>query len=439
MLGVGRLGPLAPVDVAPAAENAALGSRPGSAGDLSEVECWAVLASVEGVGPATLGRLLRRYGSGATALEIARSRDAVAALTVPAGAEEALDVVVARAVITAARRAAEIVQGIRARGLQIMIVDDPGYPARLRATELPPPVLFIRGSATALCPERAVAVVGTRRPTEAGRRIAARIGAAVCRAGATVVSGLAVGVDGAAHAAVVTEGGPTVGVLGGGHARIFPRAHARLADAIVDAGGAIISEHPPDSPPTRWSFPRRNRVISGLADATVVVEAGPRSGALITAAWALEQGRECFIVPGSIEARESEGCLAFLRDNHGLARIVAAVPDLVSDLGLPGGAGVPGDGLAGAGSSAGVGSARALLADLGASERLVAVALVAGDTTVDDLVAATDLPVASVLGCLTMLEMRGLVVDAMGRYRPIGRLAGTPAGESRRARRAGAR
>src|SRR6185369_9089659 len=109
-------------------------------------------------------------------------------------------------------------------------------------------------------------------------------------------------------------GGTTVAVIGGGHAHLSPRRHDRLADAIVAGGGAVISEHAPDIEPTHGTFPRRNRIISGASDATVVVEAPARSGALITASWALEQGRPCYLVPGSIDAPASAGCLAFLRE-----------------------------------------------------------------------------------------------------------------------------
>src|SRR5439155_20173038 len=140
-------------------------------------------------------------------------------------------------------------------------------------------------------------------------------------------------------AGAVAEHGPTVAVLGGGHGRLYPHAHRQLADVIVDAGGALVSELPPDSGPTRGTFPRRNRLISGLADATVVVEATAESGALITAGWALEQGRPCFVVPGAIGEPTSAGCLALLRDYPDLTRIVAGVPERPGGLGLARGAG----------------------------------------------------------------------------------------------------
>ncbi len=239
-----------------------------------------------------------------------------------------------RAVVASARSAEATLAGIDRSGVGLVTLDDEDYPPRLRAIEVPPHVLFLRGDRAALGTARAVAVVGTRRPSEAGRLTAARIAGAVTRAGAAVVSGLAVGIDGAAHAACLAEGGTTVAVLGGGHERLFPRSHRRLVDAIIDGGGAVVSELPPDVEPTRGTFPRRNRIISGLSDATVVVEAGARSGALVTAHWALEQGRHCFVVPGPIDRLTSAGCLSLLRDAPGVAGIVAGVSQLLEDLDL---------------------------------------------------------------------------------------------------------
>jgi DNA processing protein len=159
--------------------------------------------------------------------------------------------------------------------------------------------------------------------------------------------------------------------------------------------------------------------VSGLAEATVVVEAGVRSGALITADWALQQGRGCFVVPGAIGAPASAGCLAFLREAAGEARVVAGIPELLDDLGLGGDVA----GRAHSGATLG-----ATLAELGDIERRVAVELAGGATTVDRLAAATGLATATILGALTLLELRGLVVAAYGRYIPAGRLLETDAG-----------
>jgi DNA processing protein len=253
--------------------------------------------------------------------------------------------------------------------------------------------------------------VGTRRATSAGRTTAGRVASALVAAEAAVISGLAFGIDGAAHEATVRAGGRTVAVIGGGHASLGPHAHTRLAAAIVAAGGAVVSELAPDVAPSRGTFPRRNRIISGLADATVVIEAPARSGALITASWALEQGRECFLVPGGLDAPASAGCLSFLREFRD-AQIVAGIPQLIADLGFA----HP--------TPAGDALVNATSRNLGATEGQVATALVAGRITVDELVAATDLPVATVLAALTMLERRGLATGVYGRYRPAGPLLG---------------
>ncbi len=179
-------------------------------------------------------------------------------------------------------------------------------------------------------------------------------------------------------------------------------------ERIVDGGGAVVSEFAPEVHPTRATFPIRNRTISGLAEATVIVEAPPGSGALITGKWALAQGRECFVVPGPIGRSTSAGALDFLRTNAGLAHIVAGIPELLVDLGFSG-VGDPPRPAAGS--------------DLGAVESTIAVAIANGVATVDELVATTDLPPATVLSAITRLELRGLVVEVFGRYLPHGSLA----------------
>ncbi|MFM2105779.1 MAG: DNA-protecting protein DprA [Chloroflexota bacterium] len=383
---------------------------------------WAVLGSVEELGPATALALVEACG-GAAAV-VARAAEDGGASLVPLlearrrrGAVE--PALLASRIGAAGRDAPALADRLVARGIAVGTLDDPGYPPRLRATADPPPVLFVRGDPAALAAPRAVAVVGTRRPTDMGRRVAGRLAGSLARAGAVVVSGLAVGIDGAAHAAAVAESAPTVAVIGGGHDRLFPRAHARLADAIVAEGGAVVAEVGPAVEPRRYSFPRRNRVISGLAEAVVVVEAAARSGALITAAQALEQGRGCYVVPGPLESERSAGCLRLLREFPGLVRVVAGYAELLEDLDL--GREAPGPGAVG-----GAPAPRAVPADatpLGAVESAVAAALVDGAATLDELAARVEGSPATLLGAITLLEIRGLVVGAYGRYRPAGRLA----------------
>jgi DNA processing protein len=386
----------------------------------AERNAWAVLAAVDGLGPVGFRALLMRYGTGVAILEevalpggATRLADTPGDDDVDSATRRPIRVAVARAIAAAAQGAAEMIERIEGLGLEVVTTADAAYPRRLAAIEMPPHVLFVLGDSSALEADSAVAIVGTRRATNVGRAIAARLASNLVSAGCTVVSGLATGIDGAAHAATVHAGGTTVAVIGSGHAALFPRIHKRLAASIVESGGAIVSELAPDVGPTRGTFPRRNRVISGLADATVVVEAPARSGALITASWALEQGRECFIVPGPIDAPSSAGCLAFLREFGGSARIVAGIPQLIEDLGL-----------ADRMSQPGVSSkAAATLLDVGEAAGRIGRELVVGRATVDELVAVTGWPVASVLATLTVLERHGLAVGIHGRFRPAGSLA----------------
>jgi DNA processing protein len=434
MLGVGRAGPLGPARAAesepdPVSDARRDGEAVPRAGvpaggrlpAMTERETWAVVASANEVGPATMEQLVGAFGSPAAILEVAASARGRSQLSAVLGGLQGA--AATAGLVEAARTVGTALEGLRQSRVRVVIQPDDDYPASLRATDLAPPVLFVEGSLEVLSDERSVAVVGTRRPSEAGRRVAARIATAIVRCDATVVSGLAVGIDGAAHAAAVEAGGRTIAVLGGGHDRLYPTAHRRLADEIVANGGAVVSEFPPWVEPAAWSFPKRNRVISGLATATIVVEAGRRSGALITARWALDQGREVFVVPGAIDARTSAGCIAFLREYRGTARIVAGIPELLVDLALVGGDAVGNPPARGRAARRRAALGRAALAEAGPVERQVGHLIAAGVGTVDALVDATELPVATVLAAVTLLETRSLVVDALGTYRPSGVLA----------------
>ncbi|HYN49212.1 MAG TPA: DNA-processing protein DprA, partial [Candidatus Nanopelagicales bacterium] len=307
-------------------------------------------------------------------------------------------------------------------GIEALTAEDAGYPRRLREIELTPPVLFVTGDAATLESPRIVAVVGTRRPTDDGRRSATRIGSVLAAVGATVVSGLAVGIDGAAHAGALLAHGITVAVLGSGHAHLYPSAHEVLAREIVRAGGAVIAELPPDARPLPAGFPRRNRIIAGLADATVVVEAGERSGALITASWAMEQGRAVFAVPGPLDRPQAVGCNRLLREHAGEARLVAGTDELLEDLGYATRLDVRR--LRRERSESSPPDAGAIVARLGPAEAAVVRHLVRGPATADGLVGGTDLAGATVLAVLTRLEEEGLVAGAFGRYRLAGPLDG---------------
>ncbi len=446
MLGIGRGGPLGDADPAGGAAPATAAGDAATVGDATDAapatiddverDAWVVLAGVHGVGPVSFERLVGTFGSVATAFTVARTRGAVPRLVAascgPGGESPTLTTEAARGIVAAAGEIDRRLAVVRASGVTIVTLADETYPRRLRRIDLPPPVLFVRGDVAALDRARAVAVVGTRRPTEAGRALAGQIADAVAGLGATVISGLAVGIDAAAHEAAVRGRRPTVAVIGGGHDHLYPAANRGLAASIVRGGGVVVSEFAPDTEPSRGTFPRRNRIISGLADATVVVEAGSRSGALTTAAWALEQGRGLHLVPGRVGDPTVAGCLAFLREAAPEARIVAGVAELIEDLGLL----QPHAATHGTGTTGQQLTTDALLAALGPAERALAAALAGGSASVDELMVATGSPGAAVLGALTSLELRGLVFEAFGRYRAAGQLApGRSDGAKARVRR----
>ncbi|MGZ9234308.1 MAG: DNA-processing protein DprA [Anaerolineales bacterium] len=218
---------------------------------------------------------------------------------------------------------------IESQGITILTWEDEAYPQRLKEIDQPPPVLYIRGE---YLPDDlfAVAIVGTRRVTPYGRQITEELAAFLAANGITVISGLARGVDALAHQTALKAGGRTIGVLGSGVDKIYPPEHRALAEKMMERG-AIMSDYAPGTPPDASNFPPRNRIISGLSLAVVVVEAGETSGALITAEFAAEQGREIFAVPGSILAPQSKGTNKLIQNG---ALPLLSVHDLMQALDL---------------------------------------------------------------------------------------------------------
>lgn len=210
--------------------------------------------------------------------------------------------------------------------IQILTVLDKDYPPLLRQIDYPPAVIYIIGKPK-IDTRKTLAIVGTRRSSRYGRIMASKLADDLSSAGLTVVSGLAVGIDTAAHKGAL-EKGLTVAVLGSGLATIYPATNTNLAAQICEQGGSIISEYPLYTPPAKWTFPQRNRIISGLSRGVVVVEAPKRSGALITAHLATEQGREVFAVPGNVTSNSSAGTNALIKDG---AKLVTCVDDIISE------------------------------------------------------------------------------------------------------------
>lgn len=203
----------------------------------------------------------------------------------------------------------------------------PEYPKRLAHLADPPQELFVRGSLAGLA-SPSLAVVGTRACTDYGRRVARLLVPPVARAGITIISGLALGIDGAAHEHTLAVGGVTIAVLGSGidSASITPRQHQSLAERIITHGGAVLSEYPPGMPPAKYTFPQRNRIIAALADAVLVIEAPHTSGALITARYALELGKDVLAVPQHITQKNAEGVNKLIADG---AHVVTSAQDIL--------------------------------------------------------------------------------------------------------------
>ncbi|HEV3181523.1 MAG TPA: DNA-processing protein DprA [Steroidobacteraceae bacterium] len=219
---------------------------------------------------------------------------------------------------------------LAASGARIVLATDPDYPPLLRECTGAPAALYVQGSVEALAAAQ-LAMVGSRSPTAAGRATAREFAAWFARAGLTVTSGLAVGIDAASHEGALAVGGATIAVFATGLDRVYPAEHAALAQRIR-AAGALVSEFPPRTPPRRGHFPRRNRIIAGLSLGTLVVEAGRYSGSLITARLATECGREVFAIPGSIHSPLSRGCHQLIKTG---AKLVEEAADVLTELRFP--------------------------------------------------------------------------------------------------------
>jgi DNA processing protein len=346
------------------------------------------LSLVEGVGPLLRKALLERFGSATAVLDAAPSD------------LRAVDGIGPKLTgrIAAARReidASSVVATCGEHDIDILADTDPAYPPMLREIHDPPAVLFVRGR---LLPEDAlaVAIVGSRHATHYGLEQAERLAGALARAGFTIVSGLARGIDGAAHRGALAAGGRTLAVLGSGLLNIYPPEHLDLA-AEVAAHGAILSEAPPHSPPMAGAFPQRNRIISGLSLGVIVVEASIKSGALISARHAMEQGREVFAVPGRIDNRLAHGCHRLIRDG---AKLVETVDDVLEELGPL---------VRPITTTEGQEIRDPAELKLNELEAALLAALGSEPITIDALVRASGLAVPQVLATLSALEMRRLV------------------------------
>jgi len=358
----------------------------------TELAAYLALAQIPGIGPARLRTLLDAFGS------------AVGAQTAPAGAIAGLPgfgPAAANAVRAAGRAGGdEILQSLDHIGARVLLPGDADYPPLLAEIAEPPAALFVWGDA-AILSRPAAAIVGSRDHTPYGASAAHLLASGVARA-AIVVSGMARGLDAIAHAAALDAGGTTVGVLGNGFGVVYPAANRALYER-VSREGCLVSELPPGERPRISTFPRRNRIIAGLAGVTVVVEAAVNSGALITADCALEQGRSVLAVPGPITSPTSEGCNKLIQQG---AKPALCVADVLEELHLP----LPVEARPAPGRRSGGNAPE----DLTPLQRSLWDSLSSQPTHVDALVAGAGHEVGVVLTALTELELRGLVHQRPG-------------------------
>ncbi len=284
-------------------------------------------------------------------------------------------------------------------GAAVLTLGDEKYPPRLREIYDPPVVLYVRGE---IIPgdERAIAIVGTRRPSFYGRMITEDLSKKLAMRGFTIVSGLARGIDSAAHRGALAVKGRTIAVLGCGIDKVYPPENARLMKEVMSSG-AVVSEFPFGTKPDRGNFPRRNRIISGLSLGVIVVEAAKRSGSLITASCALEQGREVFAVPGKVDSPTSYGTHSLIKEG---AKLVQDVDDIIEELGIQ---------MEDAPCEKETKSGRCH--ELAGDERKVYELLSSDPCHVDVICNQADMPASKVSSILMMLEVKGLVEQLPGK------------------------
>lgn len=347
-----------------------------------------LLSLTPDVGPLLRGRLLERFGD-ATSVFDASEADLLEVSGV--GPKTARKILEARRDVKLEAQLALAAE----HNLGVMLTTSPKYPRLLQEIHDPPGVLFTRGTLEPT-DQLAVAIVGTRRASRYGRQQAERLAAGLARFGLTIVSGMARGVDTAAHQGALSAGGRTIAVLASGVLNPYPPENAKLCEQIA-ASGCVASEAAPTMPPIAGMFPQRNRIISGLSLGVIVIEASDRSGALITARHAAEQGREVFAVPGPVDSPLSAGPNKLIRDG---AKLVSCVDDVLDELGPLAEPAAKSDG----------GTIRSPAeVKLNEIEQQVLQAVDPAGSTLDDVAAACGLPIHRVLATVAVLESRRLV------------------------------
>lgn len=353
----------------------------------ADTKYWIGFNIVSGIGPARFKLLLDHFG------DLEKAWRASGAELKDAG----LDSRSTEAILAAREKISpdEELEKVRSEGAKVVTWQDEEYPPRLGHVHSAPPVLYVKGD---ILPrdEWAVAVVGTRASRAYGRQMVAEIAGDLARSGITVVSGLARGIDSLAHRAALRAGGRTLAVLGCGIDIVYPHEHGDLARSIVEKG-ALITEYPLGTKPEGGNFPARNRIISGLSLGTLVVEAGKRSGALITADYALEQGREVFALPGNANSPKSAGTNRLIQE--GAAKLVMSVEDILEELNL---------------TLVEQHEQVRMIVPEDEKEAQILQCISTEPIHVDDIRQKTSLPISEVTSTLAMMELKGMVRQVGG-------------------------
>lgn len=357
---------------------------------------WIALNSVAGLGPVKICGLFEKFGSAESAFEQLPE-------TLPATKKDGA-VVSKAALLKSAedqyKRACDL-------GIRVLTLSDPDYPMHLKEIYAPPPVLFVRGDANVF-KRHAIAVVGTRRNTQYGQNVTVTLVKGLVEKRLVVISGLAQGIDTIAHHACIDNNGITVAVLGCGIDMCYPRENKGLMERIVAAGGAVVSEFPIGTAPETFNFPRRNRIISGCSAGVLVIEAPERSGSLITANYALQQGRDVFAVPGSIFSASSGGTFKLIKDGAIPVRSAEDIADAIRFIVQPE---LSGKNHAAPGT---LGIMKMPLDLLSASERALWEHFSETPSRIDELSEKAGKSVSELFGILLSLELKGFIKQVSG-------------------------
>ncbi len=369
---------------------------------MDELRHWLELSLVPGVGPKTFLKLLDSFGSPKNALKASRP-----ALENEAGISAAVAEEIGRDHKAEIDKSLKLIDEHR---VALLTLRDPAYPELLKRINDPPPLLYVKG-AIEQADRNAISVVGSRRATHYGKTVAGKLAGDLARIGITVISGLAYGIDAAAHKGALAAGGRTLAVLGCGVDVVYPKANSKIFEQIPRSG-ALISEFPMGCQPDPGHFPVRNRIVSGLALGTLVIEAPRKSGALITARLAMEQNREVFAVPGNIFSPYGEGCHRLIKDG---AKLVENVYDIIGEVE----SGLENlkvaDSVRVADPAADASGGGPVEAKMSADERKVFSFLSAVPAHIDDIIEECDLVASRAAGALVTLELKGLIQQLSGK------------------------